>query len=112
MAAHGIAFGAPQVDLAKLRDWKNKVVGKLTGGLDVLAKQRKVTRRARQRRVSRRRTTIEVERDGGAQTIALRPVHHRGRLASRSRCRSCRDDPRIIDSTGALELPSCPSGCS
>ena len=42
MAARGIAFGAPKIDLAKLRAWKNQVVGKLTGGLKVLAKQRKV----------------------------------------------------------------------
>src|SRR4029078_44783 len=38
----GIDFGAPKVDTKKLRDWKNKVVSKLTGGLKMLAKQRKV----------------------------------------------------------------------
>ena len=43
MAAHGIAFGAPQIDAAKLRDWKDSVVARLTGGLDSLAQQRKVT---------------------------------------------------------------------
>ena len=43
MADHGITFGKPKIDAPKLRDWKNEVVGKLTGGLVQLAKQRKVT---------------------------------------------------------------------
>ena len=42
LADHGIAFGAPQIDLDKLRAWKDKVVGKLTGGLAGMAKARKV----------------------------------------------------------------------
>ncbi len=42
MSEHGIAFGQPKIDLAKLRGWKEKVIGKLTGGLSGLAKQRKV----------------------------------------------------------------------
>src|SRR5687767_3366190 len=43
LASHGIAFGEPKLDLAKLREFKNKVVGKLTGGLASMAKLRKVT---------------------------------------------------------------------
>src|SRR6476660_8478166 len=43
MAEHGVAFGSPRFDLDKLRGWKNKVVGKLTGGLAAMAKLRKVT---------------------------------------------------------------------
>src|SRR6185295_2819581 len=42
MSAHGVSFGAPTLDLGKLRDWKTSVVKKLTGGLKMLAKQRKV----------------------------------------------------------------------
>ena len=42
MSACGVDFGKPKIDPSKLRDWKNKVVGKLTGGLKALAKQRKV----------------------------------------------------------------------
>jgi dihydrolipoamide dehydrogenase len=42
MAERGIAFGTPEIDLPRLRAWKASVVGKLTGGLRVLAKQRKV----------------------------------------------------------------------
>jgi len=42
MADHGVTFGAPNVDAVKLKAWKNKVVGKLTGGLAGMAKTRKV----------------------------------------------------------------------
>src|ERR671931_1964716 len=43
LADHGVSFGEPKLDLAKLRTFKNKVVGKLTGGLAAMAKMRKVT---------------------------------------------------------------------
>src|SRR5947207_1830244 len=43
LADHGVAFGEPKLDLAKLRAFKGKVVGKLTGGLAAMAKMRKVT---------------------------------------------------------------------
>src|SRR3954470_4925171 len=43
LADHGVAFGEPKVDLAKLRGFKDKVVGKLTGGLGSMAKMRKVS---------------------------------------------------------------------
>src|SRR5207245_2886385 len=42
MSEHGVQFGKPKIDAKKLRDWKNSVVTKLTGGLKMLAKQRKV----------------------------------------------------------------------
>ena len=42
MAEHGVSFGKPEIDAEKLRDWKNEVIGKLTGGLSGMAKQRKV----------------------------------------------------------------------
>ena len=42
MSECGIDFGTPKIDAKKLRDWKNKIVTKLTGGLKMLAKQRKV----------------------------------------------------------------------
>jgi hypothetical protein len=57
IAEHGITFGEPKVDLEKLLGWKNKVVGKLTGGLSGIAKSRKVDVRARLRRVFSSRTT-------------------------------------------------------
>src|SRR3989337_626149 len=43
LAAHGISFGEPKLELARLRDFKGKVVGKLTGGLASMAKMRKVS---------------------------------------------------------------------
>ena len=42
LARHGVEFGAPRLDLARIRAFKTEVVGKLTGGLDGLAKRRKV----------------------------------------------------------------------
>src|SRR3990167_1053551 len=42
MAAHGIQFDKPKLDLKKLLEWKKSVVNKLTGGLKMLAKQRKI----------------------------------------------------------------------
>ena len=42
MSAHGVTFPSPEIDLPKLSAWKDKVIGKLTGGLASLAKQRKV----------------------------------------------------------------------
>ncbi len=53
LGAHGIAFGKPKIDLDALRGHKDKVVGKLTGGLAGMAKARKVTRRAGHRPLPR-----------------------------------------------------------
>jgi dihydrolipoamide dehydrogenase len=106
MAAHGISFGAPQIDLAKLRDWKAGVVGKLTGGLSGLARQRKVTVvNGTGRFVGAR--VLEVSGEGGTQRIGFdhciiaagsEPVHLPFVPA----------DPRVMDSTGALELQDIP----
>ena len=107
MGAHGIVFGAAQIDFDKLRAWKVGVVGKLTGGLTTLAKQRKV----------------EVIRGSGKFVGPQRArSHRRGRASERIRFEQCiiaagsepirlpfvPDDPRVIDSTGALELPPRP----
>jgi len=106
MGAYGIEFGAPKVDTAKLRDWKNKVVRQLTGGLDVLAKQRKV----RVVRGSARFASpnqLEVERDGARETIDFDQCI----IAAGSEPTALPNvpsDPRIIDSTGALELGELP----
>ncbi len=103
MAAHGIEYGEPRIDVPKLRDWKSKVVGKLTGGLTGLAKQRKV----------------EVVRGVGKfLSPQVIEVTHEGQ-ATRIRFGQCiiaagsepialpfiPKDPRVMDSTGALELP-------
>ncbi len=106
MGAHGVAFAAPQIDFDKLRSWKNQVVAKLTGGLAGLAKQRKV----------------EVLRGVGKflspHVIELKHEDQRQRI----RFEQCiiaagsepitlpfvPSDPRVLDSTGALEIPQNP----
>ena len=103
MSERGIAFGAPRLDLAKLRTWKSSVVGKLTGGLKVLARQRKVeVVRGTGRFVGA--NVLEVAGAGGAQRIRFEQcIIAAGSEAAR--LPKLPDDPRIIDSTGALELP-------
>ncbi|HQR25191.1 MAG TPA: dihydrolipoyl dehydrogenase [Steroidobacteraceae bacterium] len=102
MADHGIRFGAPEVDATRLRQWKDSVVARLTGGLDTLARQRKVTVI---RGTARFATPHELAVDGeGAER---RVSFAKCIIAAGSesvRLPGLPDDPRIIDSTGALEL--------
>jgi dihydrolipoamide dehydrogenase len=106
MGAHGIAFGKPQVDALRLRDWKSKVVRQLTGGLDTLAKQRKVrVVRGTARFASPKQ--LEVEADGAREVVDFDQCI----IAAGSETTmlpNLPSDPRIIDSTGALELASLP----
>jgi len=103
MAEHGVVFAKPEIDALKLRGWKNEVVGKLTGGLVQLAKQRKVQivhgvarfESANSVRVDAEK--IEFEKciiAAGSQPVMLPGLP---------------DDPRIVDSTGALELDPLPN---
>jgi dihydrolipoamide dehydrogenase len=106
MSERGIAFGAPQIDRARLRTWKSSVVKKLTGGLRVLARQRKVTAvQGTGRFVGP--NVLEVMGASGSQRIRFEqciiaagsePIPLPGLPA----------DPRIMDSTDALELPETP----
>jgi dihydrolipoamide dehydrogenase len=104
MGAHGIAFGDPAIDLEKLRNWKMGVVRKLTGGLKMLAKQRKV----------------EVVQ-GSGKFVGPNVVEVSGGPNGTERIRfdqcivavgsepiklpGLPSDPRVMDSTDALELP-------
>ncbi|HET7159693.1 MAG TPA: dihydrolipoyl dehydrogenase [Burkholderiales bacterium] len=103
----GIAFGKPKIELSKLREWKANVVTKLTRGLAGLAKQRKVqvvTGRAEFATAN----TLRVETADGTKTIAF---DHCIIAAGSSVARIPGfpyDDKRMIDSTGALELPEIP----
>jgi dihydrolipoamide dehydrogenase len=108
MAARGITFGAPQLDLQRLRAWKSSVVAKLTGGLKVLVKQRKVdVVRGTGRFVSP--NVLEVMGASGSQRIRF--DHCIIAVGSEpARLPGLPDDPRIIDSTDALELPSFSGG--
>jgi len=103
MADHGVVFGKPQINAAKLRDWKNEVIGKLTGGLSTMAKQRKV-------RVIQATAKFEGEhrlRLDNDETIDFEHCI----IAAGSEpimLPGLPDDPRIVDSTGALELAPLP----
>jgi dihydrolipoamide dehydrogenase len=103
MAAHGIDFGTPKIDASRLRDWKNKVVGRLTTGLTGLARQRKVTViRGVAAFVNDHAVSVTGE-DGNIQSVSF--AHCIIAAGSESfRLPGLPDDPRIIDSTGALEL--------
>lgn len=102
MSNYGIDFGKPTIDNKKLRDWKNKVVSKLTGGLKMLAKQRKVEVVIGVGKFISDHE-LEVEGKNGKQKIKFDNII----IAAGSRAIKLPflpDDPRIIDSTGALEL--------
>ena len=103
MAAHGIEFGVPKIDAAKLRDWKDKVVGRLTAGLTSLAKQRKVTVIRGVAVFADTHAVNVTGEDGKGQRVTF--AHCVIAAGSESfRLPGLPDDPRIIDSTGALEL--------
>ena len=106
MAEHGIRFGAPQIDIDKLRAWKSGVVGKLTGGLNALARQRKVTVVHGDGRFVAPRV-LEVEGKDGVQRIGFDHCI----IAAGSepvKLPFVPDDPRVMDSTGALDLKDLP----
>ena len=108
MGANGIAFGAPAIDVDKLRNWKGSVVKKLTGGLQMLAKQRKVdVVQGVGRFVSS--NVIEVMGSSGSERIRFdyciiatgsEPIKLPGLPT----------DQRVMDSTDALELPEFSGG--
>ncbi|MBW7931872.1 MAG: FAD-dependent oxidoreductase, partial [Gammaproteobacteria bacterium] len=102
MAGLGVDFGKPKIDATRLREWKDKVVGRLTGGLAQLARQRKLqVVQGSGRFLSDRH--LEVDGPQGKQVIGFRQCI----IAAGSepvRLPGMPEDPRIIDSTGALEL--------
>ncbi len=104
MAAHGVAFGKPTIDLDKLRNWKGSVVKKLTGGLKMLAKQRKVDVVTGYGKFISPNVVEVKSDDGKSERIAFdQCIIAAGSEAIK--LPGFPDDPRIIDSTGALELP-------
>jgi len=106
LAEHGIAFGDPRVDLDKLRAFKGKVVGKLTGGLASMAKMRKVTV-VEGLGSFKDSHHLVVRGKQGEKTISfVNAIIAAGSQAAR--LPFLPDDPRIVDSTGALELRSLP----
>ncbi len=103
MAEHGVVFGQPKINAEKLRSWKDEVIGKLTGGLATMAKQRKVrVIQATAKFESANRLSLDNDETidfehciiaAGSEPIMLPDLP---------------DDPRIVDSTGALELAPLP----
>jgi len=108
MGAHGISFGKPSIDLEKLRGFKNNVVNKLTGGLRVLAKQRKVeVVQGVGRFVSP--NVIEVMGSSGSERIHFDfCIIAAGSEAIK--LPGLPSDKRVMDSTDALELPEFSGG--
>ena len=108
MAAHGVTFGKPKIDIDKLRSFKTKVVGQLTGGLASMAKQRKV------RTVQGVGTFVspnemEVETAEGKKLIRFEYAIIAAGSQSVKLPAFPWDDERIVDSTGALELKDVPA---
>ncbi|WP_448507085.1 dihydrolipoyl dehydrogenase [Immundisolibacter sp.] len=107
-AAHtpGVAFGKPKIDLPAVRAGKDKVVGKLTGGLAALARQRKVQvvrgaakfTAAHTLRVEGLDGPLDVQFEHAIVATGSTPVRIPG----------LPDDPRVMDSTGALALADLP----
>ena len=107
MEKHGISFGAPKIDVDKLRHFKESVIGKLTGGLAGMAKARKVNVvHGYAKFISANQLSIEQ----GSTTTTLN--FKKAIIAAGSRVTVLpafeSDDPRVIDSTGALELKEIP----
>lgn len=107
MGAHGIHFSKPKISLDELRAWKEGVVKRLTGGLAGLAKQRKV------QTLNGTGTFLdphhlEVRHDGGGRTLVR---FEKAIIAAGSepvKLPFIPDDPRVMDSTGALALEDVP----
>ncbi len=108
MTGHGVSFAAPTIELDALRDWKDGVVTRLTGGLTGLAKQRKVSTLVGTGRFTSP-TMVEVTAEDGTTTTVS---FEQAIIAAGSEPVTLpfvpHDDPRVIDSTGALELDDIP----
>jgi dihydrolipoamide dehydrogenase len=107
MGDHGVTFAEPEIDIRKIESWKNSIVEKLTGGLKALAKQRKVTIvRGEGQFASANSLTVETAE--GTKTIAF----DNAIIAAGSRVTKIpvfpHDDPRMMDSTDALDLEDVP----
>ena len=107
MSDNGVTFGAPKIDLKQLAGWKDGVVNKLTGGLKALAKQRKVEIVQGEGQFSSANSLL-VKTADGEKTISFDNCI----IAAGSRVTKIpvfpNDDPRMMDSTDALDLEDIP----
>ena len=108
MAGHGLSFTAPTIDLDALRGWKDSVVTRLTGGLTGLAKQRKVQTLVGTGTFTSPNMLTVAGPDGSTTTVSFDAAI----IAAGSEPVRLpfipHDDPRVIDSTGALDLDTIP----
>ena len=107
-AEHGVTFGNPKIDLEKIRHWKaNDVVGKLTQGLSAMAKQRQVDVIQGVGEFTTSHQIKVTKADGQIETVGFEDcIIAAGSQATKFP--GVKDDPRIMDSTGALELKDIP----
>ena len=106
MSSHGVTFGAPKIDLDQVRTWKDSVVGQLTGGLEGMAKMRKVKVVSGYGKFTGSNTLV-VEGEKDSTTITF----DNAIIAAGSKPVNLPfipQDDRVIDSTGALELKDVP----
>lgn len=106
-ASHGVSFGVPQIDLTALRGWKESVTSRLTGGLAALAKQRKVNVITGFARFSGAHDVIITSAEGEQRLSFEQAIIATGSEPVRLPFLP-KDDPRVIDSTGALALADIP----
>jgi dihydrolipoamide dehydrogenase len=102
MAEHGVSFGAADVDLGKLMEFKTGVVGKLTGGLKQLAKARKVEVVTGTAKFTGANSVAVADRTITFDSCIIAAGSHAVKLPF------IPDDPRVIDSTGALSPDEIP----
>ena len=114
MAALGVDYGAPKLNIDKLRGHKEKVIGKLTGGLAAMAKMRKVTT-VRGYGAFVGANHVEVEETSGTaqeKTGSKKVIQFKNCIIAAGsqavRLPFMPNDPRVVDSTGALELKEVP----
>ena len=114
MSKHGISYGAPKIEIDQLRGYKNSVIAKLTGGLAGMAKARKVTVvRGLGRFLDANHVEVELTKGDGQDLAGKKEVirFQKAIIAAGSqpvKLPFLPEDPRIVDSTGALLLKSIP----
>ncbi len=114
LAEHGVSFGAPQFNLDKLRAWKTKVVGKLTGGLTQMAKARKVeVVRGIGKFIDAWHLEVALTAGDGQQPTGEKKVVRFAKAIIAAGSQAVKlpfipEDARILDSTGVLELKAVP----
>jgi dihydrolipoamide dehydrogenase len=115
LSEHGVSFGQPTFDLDKLRAWKDKVVGKLTGGIGAMAKGRKVeVVRGVGKFLDSNHMEVALTTGAGQQPTGEKKVVRFAKAIIAAGSQAVKlpfipEDPRIVDSTGALELKAVPN---